>query len=41
MTMTTALTDNPHVLSFVAEKAKLCQPDRIQWCDGSEAEKDA
>ncbi len=39
--MTTALTDNPHVLSFVSEKAKLCQPDRIHWCDGSEAEKDA
>jgi len=39
--MTTALTDNPHVTSFVSEKAKLCQPDRIYWCDGSEAERDA
>ncbi len=39
--MTTVLTDNPHVQSWVSEKAKLCQPDRIHWCDGSQAERDA
>jgi phosphoenolpyruvate carboxykinase (GTP) len=34
-------TTNPHVRSWVDEMAKLCQPDRIHWCDGSEAEKQA
>ena len=37
---TTAST-NPHVRAFVEQTAKLTQPDRIWWCDGSEAEKDA
>jgi phosphoenolpyruvate carboxykinase (GTP) len=34
-----ALTKNPHLLGWVAEMAKLTQPDQIVWCDGSEAEK--
>jgi len=32
---------NKHVQAFVEETAKLTQPDRIWWCDGSEMEKDA
>lgn len=32
---------NSHVTSWVEETAQLCQPDRIYWCDGSEAEKEA
>jgi phosphoenolpyruvate carboxykinase (GTP) len=32
-------TSNPHLLAWVEETAKLCKPDRIHWCDGSEAER--
>ncbi|MBI3466494.1 MAG: phosphoenolpyruvate carboxykinase (GTP), partial [Planctomycetes bacterium] len=32
-------TTNPRVTSWVEEQASLCQPDRIFWCDGSEAER--
>jgi phosphoenolpyruvate carboxykinase (GTP) len=34
-----SLTKNSHLLGWVAEMAKLTQPDQIVWCDGSEAEK--
>lgn len=34
-------TTNKAVLSFVDEKAKLCQPDRIYWCNGSKQEREA
>ncbi|HEX3626472.1 MAG TPA: phosphoenolpyruvate carboxykinase (GTP) [Verrucomicrobiae bacterium] len=32
------LTSNSKILSWVAEMSALCQPDKIHWCDGSEAE---
>ena len=34
-------TQNPHVRGWVEETAALCTPERIFWCDGSEAEKKA
>jgi phosphoenolpyruvate carboxykinase (GTP) len=36
----TTLTRNKALLDWVRDCAALCQPDRIVWCDGSEAEKD-
>src|SRR5580704_17921023 len=38
--MTKPKTSNPAVLRWVDEMARLCQPDRIHWCDGSQSEKD-
>jgi len=32
-------TTNKTVLAWVEEQARLCRPDSIFWCDGSEAEK--
>ena len=32
-------TSNPAILNWVETQAALCQPDKIFWCDGSEAEK--
>lgn len=34
-------TSNNAVSSWVEEMAKLCQPDRVFWCSGSEQERDA
>src|SRR5438093_13715085 len=33
-------TNNAILVAWIDEQAKLCQPDRIFWCDGSEAEKE-
>jgi len=37
---TTSLTRNKALLDWVRDCAALVQPDRIVWCDGSEAEKE-
>ena len=34
-------TRNQKLLAWVNENVRLCQPDRVQWCDGSQAEVDA
>jgi phosphoenolpyruvate carboxykinase (GTP) len=39
--MTKPKTSNPAVIQWVEQMAKLCQPDRVFWCDGSESEKNA
>ena len=35
------MTQNQHVLSWVNEIHKLCQPDKIYWCNGSDDERRA
>ena len=34
---TTSLTRNKALLDWVRDCAALVQPDRVVWCDGSEA----
>ena len=34
-------TTNAALRDWVADAAKLTRPDRIQWCDGSQSERDA
>jgi phosphoenolpyruvate carboxykinase (GTP) len=37
----TPLSRNTHLLSWIEECVRLTKPDRVVWCDGSAAEKDA
>ncbi|MGC8887636.1 MAG: phosphoenolpyruvate carboxykinase (GTP) [Verrucomicrobiia bacterium] len=36
--MTTIPTQNKKLIEWVQEMAKLCQPDKVHWCDGSDGE---
>lgn len=36
--MATTLTTNKKLIEWVNEIAKLCQPEKVHWCDGSEKE---
>jgi len=36
--MATALTKNAKLIKWVDEITKLCKPEKVHWCDGSDAE---
>jgi phosphoenolpyruvate carboxykinase (GTP) len=39
--MTMTATTNTRLLAWVEEMTGLCRPDRVHWCDGSDAENEA
>lgn len=41
MTSRQAIPNNDHVRRWVDEMIRLCKPDRVHWCDGSEKEKES
>ena len=38
MKMTQERTRNTALIAWVDEVAAMCTPDRVHWCDGSQAE---
>src|ERR1700690_3235601 len=36
----TCSTTNPSLLAWIGDQTKLCEPDHVFWCDGSNEEKE-
>ena len=40
LSLSTGPTQNAALLAWVEESVRLCRPDKIHWCDGSQAERE-